>query len=90
MPTKTTCKTIFDPRYNDFIEDLVKIRHAKKLTQRSFAKKSGYSKCFVGRTEIKDRRLDFIELIDYMTYLGLSKDEIKVKVAEWLDLFVKQ
>ena len=78
---KRTVKTIFNPRYDRLISDLVKIRHEKGFTQRSFAIKTGYSKCFIGRTETKERRLDLIETIDYMRHLGLSKAEIIRKIT---------
>ena len=78
---KETAKTIFDPRYDRLISDLVRIRHEKGFTQRSFAAKTGYSTCFIGRTEIKERRLDLIETIDYMRHLGLSKAEIIRKIT---------
>jgi len=84
---KTTPKTIFDPRYERIISDLVKIRREKGFTQRSFASKSGYSKCFVGRTETRERRLDFIEAMDYMGHLGLSKTEISAQLMEWFGTF---
>jgi transcriptional regulator with XRE-family HTH domain len=73
---KETAKTIFDPRYDRLISDLVRIRHEKGFTQRSFSAKTGYSKCFIGRTETKERRLDVVETIDYMRHLGLSNVEI--------------
>ena len=79
---KEKAKTIFDPRYNQLIADLVKIRHEKGFTQRSFAKKTRYSTCFVSRTEIKERRLDIIETIDYMRHLGLSQTEIIKKITK--------
>ena len=85
---KETAKTIFDPRYDRLISELVRIRHEKGFTQRSFAKKTGYSQCFIGRTETKERRLDFIETVDYMKHLGLSKKEITKKLTKWLDDFV--
>jgi hypothetical protein len=79
-PMKT--KTIFDPCYDKLISELVRIRHEKGFTQRSFAAKTGYSTCFIGRTETKERRLDLIETIDYMKHLGLSKAEIVQKITE--------
>ena len=82
-------KTIFDKRYDRFIADLVDIRHDKGMSQRDLVAKSGYSTCFVGRTETRDRRLDFIEVLDYMRFLGLTKKEIKIKLSEWADLFVE-
>jgi len=78
-------KTIFDPRYDRLISDLVRIRHEKGFTQRSFAAKTGYSTCFIARTETRERRLDFIEIMDYMGHLGFTKKEIIHKIAEWLE-----
>ena len=89
MRERETCKTVFDPQYGRIISDLVKIRQTKCLTQRSFAAKSGYKHSFVAKIELRDRRMDFIELVKYMGHLGLSKKEIKVKLTEWADLFVE-
>ena len=89
MQKKETSKTIFDLRYERVISYLVKIRYEKGFTQRSFAKKNNYSKCFIGRTETKERRLDIIEIIDYMKNLGLSKSEITTKITEWVEEFVR-
>ena len=77
-------KTIFDPRYERLVSVLVKVRREKGFTQRSFAAKTGYSTCFIARTETRERRLDLIETIDYMKHLGLSKKEIAHQIAEWL------
>ena len=79
---KKTAKTIFDLRYDRLISDLVEIRHNKGFTQRSFAAETGYSTCFIGRTETKERRLDIIETIDYMRHLGVCDTEIVNKIAE--------
>lgn len=73
---KTTSKTIFDSKYNQLITRLVQIRHAKGITQRTLALLLGTSHCFIGRTEIKERRLDLIETLKLMKVLGLSKKEI--------------
>ena len=81
---KEPAKTIFDPRYDQLISELVRLRHAKGFTQRSFAAKTGYSTCFIGRTETKERRLDLIETIDYMKHLGLTKTEIAMKITKLL------
>jgi len=82
MERKT--KTIFDPRYDRIISDLVKIRREKGFTQRSFAAITGYSTCFIARTETRERRLDLIEVVDYMRHLGLSKNEIASQITQWL------
>jgi len=89
MRSGKTCKTVFDPLYDHIIADLVGFRRKKGMTQRVFASKSGYTQCFIAKTEHKDRRMDLVEVIRYLTRLGLTKKEIKVKLTEWADLFVE-
>jgi transcriptional regulator with XRE-family HTH domain len=74
--TKTTPRSIFDPRYIRLIAELVKIRKNKSWSQRKLAEVAGTSRCFIGRTETRERRLDLVETIDLMKHLGLSKTEI--------------
>lgn len=80
---KRKTKTIFDPRYKLLIDELVRIRHKKELSQVDLARISGTSKTFIGRTEIRDRRLDIIETIDLFKAMGLSKKEI-LRIIEQL------
>ena len=89
MQKKERPKTIFDQRYDNIVSFLVDTRRVKGFSHRSFARKSGYSRCFIARTETKDRRLDSLEIFDYMKHLGLTKEEIKAKLTEWADLFVE-
>ena len=80
--SKMAEKTIFDKRYVKFVSELVKIRHSKGWSQRDLAKRVGVNHNFIARIEIRDRRLDLIEVIDYMKALGLSKAEIIKKISE--------
>jgi len=80
---KTTSKTIFDPRYKALVAELVIIRQKRNLSQRDLAALLKTSRNFVGRTEIRDRRLDIIETIDLLKALGLPKAEI-LKLIEKL------
>jgi len=89
MSVRETCKTIFSPQYDRIISDLVDIRQSKSLTQRAFAAKSGYKHSFVAKTELRDRRMDFIEIVVYLKNLGLTTKQIKAKLTEWADLFVE-
>lgn len=73
---KTSPKSIFDKRYKKLIEALVAIRKNKNITQRDLASMANVSHCYIGRTEICERRLDLIEFIDLCKVLGLSKKEI--------------
>lgn len=72
---KTSPKSIFDKRYKKLIDELVAIRKNKNITQRELANMANVSHCYIGRTEICERRLDLIEFIDLCKVLGLSKQE---------------
>jgi len=82
LAMKTTAKSIFDPRYDRFISELIRTRKNKNWSQRKLAEAVGASHCFIGRTETKERRLDLIEAIDIMKHLGLSKAEIIKKIRK--------
>lgn len=72
---KTSPKSIFDKRYKKLIEELVSIRKGQNMSQRDLANKANVSHCYIGRTEICERRLDLIEFIDLCKVLGLSTKE---------------
>lgn len=68
-------KTIFEKDYQKLIDDLIKIRHKKGLTQRDLAKKLDVPNSWVGRMEIYNRRLDILELIEVLKALEISQKE---------------
>ena len=76
LPTKTTCKSIFDKRYSTLVGNLIALRKKNNHTQRTLAKTLGVSNCYIARVETRERRLDLIETIDYLRALSLSDDEI--------------
>lgn len=73
---KTSPKSIFDKRYKKLVGELVSIRKEKNISQRELANMANVSHCYIGRTEICERRLDLIEFIDLCKVLGLSKKEM--------------
>ncbi|MBQ8367629.1 MAG: helix-turn-helix transcriptional regulator [Alphaproteobacteria bacterium] len=73
---KTSPKSIFDKRYKKLVSELVSIRKEKNISQRELANMANVSHCYIGRTEICERRLDLIEFIDLCKVLGLSKKEM--------------
>lgn len=81
MTTKTTTKSIFDERYILLIDQLVALRKNKGLTQRDLAKRLGVSNCCIARIETRERRVDVIEMIDYLRRLGLTDTEITDFIA---------
>ena len=75
-------KSIFDSRYKKLVVFLTKLRMDSGLSQKKFSKLSGLQPTFIARTELRERRLDLIEAIDYMKALGMSKEEIIKKIKE--------
>jgi len=75
-------KTIFDRRYVKFIAGLVGLRNNNKWSQRKLAEVLKISLTSVARIELRERRLDLIETIDYLRALGLTRAEIVKKISE--------
>jgi len=61
--------TIHDQRYNLMITQLIQIRNEKNITQVELAKKISKPQSYISKTEGLERRLDVIELIDWLTAL---------------------
>lgn len=73
---KEKTKSIFNPKYQKLISEIIRLRNERGLTQRELAKLCGVSHCYIGRVETHERRLDLIETIDILKVLGVSKKEI--------------
>ena len=69
-------KSIFDPKYRDFIAFMVERRKSINMTQRELAKRLGVVQCYVARIETHERRLDIIEAIDMMRALQMNERDI--------------
>ena len=69
-------KSIFDPKYREFIASIIRRRKSVNMTQREIATKLGVSHCYIARIETHERRLDMLEAIDMMKVLGMSDKEI--------------
>lgn len=59
--------TIHDQRYNLMITQLIQIRNEKGITQVHLAKKLSKPQSYISKTEGLERRLDVIELVDWLT-----------------------
>ena len=62
-------KSIYDPRYVEMINHLKQIRESKKISQDTVAQHLGIDRTHVTKTETLVRRLDFIELTDWLNAL---------------------
>jgi transcriptional regulator with XRE-family HTH domain len=80
MASRTTSPGFRDPRYRDVIDQLVARRRELKLTQQNLADRIGLHKQFVSRVELGERRLDFVELVDFARALNLDPAGIVAEI----------
>jgi len=62
-------RSIHDPRYQDLIQKLIQLRESKNVTQVELALRLGKPQSYVSKVEILERRLDVIELMDWLNAL---------------------
>lgn len=63
-------RSIHDPRYQDLIQKLIELRESKNVTQVELAQRLGKPQSYVSKVEILERRLDVIELMDWLNALS--------------------
>lgn len=76
--------TIHDPRYIKLIEHLVKVRKDASITQESLAAVLKTDQSTISKVEAFDRRIDIIELQDWLTALGYSHQKFLQEVG-WME-----
>ncbi|MFW1817666.1 helix-turn-helix domain-containing protein [Acinetobacter guillouiae] len=62
-------RSIHDPRYQDLIKKLIELRESKNVTQIELARRLNKPQSYVSKVEILERRLDVIELMDWLKVL---------------------
>jgi transcriptional regulator with XRE-family HTH domain len=65
----------YSPRYGRFRALLRKIREEADLNQTDLAEKLGRPQTFVSKSEIGERRIDFLETLDFCKACNLSVSE---------------
>ena len=65
-------KTIHDPRYLKVIERLKQARKSCNISQVELAEKLGRPQSYVAKIEKLERRLDVMELFDWLTAIELN------------------
>lgn len=73
-------KSIHSPRYNAFLEQLREARHAAGLTQREAAQKLDRPQSWVAQSEIGERRVDVVELLDFLDAYGVRPGKFLEKL----------
>lgn len=63
-------ESLHDQRYRRIVNALVEARHKTGLTQRDLAARLNRPPSYVGKVESLQRRLDVIEVADWLTALG--------------------
>ena len=64
--------SIYDQRYVELIELLVQARKRKAITQEALAVKLGIPRQNISKIELGQRRLDLLELDDWLSALGIK------------------
>lgn len=67
--------SIHDPRYIGLIKSLIKMREERKITQVQLATSLKRHQSYVAKIENLDRRIDLIELNDWLTALNIKFSE---------------
>jgi transcriptional regulator with XRE-family HTH domain len=67
--------TIHDPRYLKLVEHLINIRKRQEITQVKLSTTLGVDQSFVSKVENLERRLDIIELYDWIGALEYSAEK---------------
>ena len=71
-------RSIHDPRYQDLIKKLIELRESKNVTQVELARRLEKPQSYVSKVEILERRLDVIELYDWL-------NSIDVKITDFIN-----
>jgi len=66
---------IQDPRYKQLIDKLIRIRELKEVTQVELASRLKKPQSYVAKIENLDRRIDILELMDWLECLNSNIDE---------------
>lgn len=64
--------SIHDPRYKKLIKELIQIRELKNITQVELASSLRKPQSYVAKVENFDRRIDVLELYDWLNVLDIS------------------
>jgi len=66
----------YSPRYGQFRALLRKLREEAGLSQTALAGKLGKPQTFVSKSELGERRIDFLETIDFCAACGVSVEQL--------------
>jgi len=61
---------IYDPRYQAFLKKLRSARKAAGMTQVEAARRLGKGQAFIWKSEVGERRVDFVEAVTFAKLYG--------------------
>jgi hypothetical protein len=76
-------KTIHDDRYKSLIRQLVAEREARDITQTALSVALSRPQSYVAKVENLERRLDIVELADWLRSLGADGKEFMHRFGWW-------
>ncbi|WP_426167446.1 helix-turn-helix domain-containing protein [Pseudoduganella sp. R-34] len=76
-------KSIHRPHYAELIEKLVEVRTSCGVTQTELAKQLGKHQSYVAKIEALDRRLDVVELADWLKALKMQPQRFMEGLDWW-------
>lgn len=74
--------SIHDPRYKNLIKELIKLRELKNITQVELATSLKKPQSYIAKVENLDRRIDILELHDWLSALDKSIGDFLVCCLE--------
>ena len=75
-------KSIHDPRYIEMINHLKQVRKSQKISQDTIADRLEIDRTHITKTETFVRRLDFIELCDWLEALEYDLGEFLREIGK--------
>lgn len=81
-----TYKSIHDPRYRLFVEQLAKDRKISGVSQKDLAQLLQLSQPDVSKIETFERRLDIIEAIDWLSALSETPLKRFIEILESINV----
>ena len=73
-------KSIFSPGYDAFLQLLREARQKAGLTQREAARKMNRSQSYVAQSETGERRVDVVELMEFLRAYGVRPERFIKKL----------
>jgi DNA-binding XRE family transcriptional regulator len=73
-------KSIFSPGYDAFLQLLREARQKAGLTQREAAQKMNRSQSYVAQSETGERRVDVVELMEFLRAYGVRPEQFIKKL----------